>query len=417
MPDNDERVLFRVGTKADYNGLVEKASNILYFITDTGELYKGTVLISTKQRVFNYTTIVPITATAADVFTLAAGANAEKVIGDIVLWRRNGAIMTALWTGTAWVILNESIPAQNVILSNGTNLETALSESALGAVDNETIVNHNNALSLKGFEVEYYVYNNTTQQYNKITVDSTHPWREGLVPRIITYNNDLVFGWVVAEDITALAREVADLQVLNASNTQRISELESTVGSIFTYQGEISDLDDVLTPVNGDVYTVENQNYVWNGTEWVETASILSGYATDAELAIVDNKVTDLANLLGKPAELDSITGEMTPATGLFADYISNVKVGNINLTKTNNTVTLPTFDGTNSGLVPVYTGNANKSSLVLNALGEWVAAGVGGMDSRIGDLTINNIQYNTVEEYVQTAVDAVVLRWETINN
>lgn len=417
MPDNDERVLFKVGTKVDYNELAAKANNVLYFITDTGELYKGTTLISTKQRVFNYTAIVPKTATAQDVFTLAAGANAEKVIGDIVLWRKSGIVMTGLWTGTAWVILNERIAAENVILSNGTNLETALSESALGAVDDETIVNHNNALSLKGFEVEYYMYNNSTQQYVKVTVDSTHPWRDGLVPRIITYNNNLVFGWVVAEDITALAREVADLQVLNASNTQRISALESTVGSIFTYQGETSDLDDVLTPVNGDVYTVDNKNYVWNGTEWIETANVLSGYATDAEVQVVDNKVTALENLLGRPAELDSVSGEMTPATGLFADYISNVKVGNINLVKTNNSVTLPTFDGVSSGLVPIYTGNANKSSLVLNALGEWTTAGVGGMDSRIGDLTINNIQYNTVEEYVQTAVDAVVLRWEAINN
>lgn len=417
MPDNEERVLFRVGTKADYNALEEKLNNILYFITDTGELYKGTTLISTKQRVFNYTAIVPSTATAADVFILAAGADAEKVVGDIVLWRKNNTIMTGLWTGTTWVILNERIAAQNVILSNGKNLETALSESALGAVDDETIVNHNNALSLKGFEVEYYTYNTSTQQYVKVTVDATHPWRDGLVPRIITYNNNLIFGWVVAEDVSALAREVADLQVLNASNTQRISALESTVGSIFTYRGEAEELNE-LSPVNGDVYTVDNKNYVWNGTEWIETADVLSGYATDREVAAVDSKVTTLESLVGKPAELDSVSGEMKPATGLFADYISNVKVGNINLIKTNNTVTLPTFNGVASGLVPVYSGNGNKSSLVLNALGEWVTAGgAGGMDSRIGDLTINNIQYNTVEEYVQTAVDAVVLRWEAINN
>lgn len=37
------KVLFKFGTRADYNALTTKQSNALYFLTDTGELYRGEV--------------------------------------------------------------------------------------------------------------------------------------------------------------------------------------------------------------------------------------------------------------------------------------------------------------------------------------------------------------------------------------
>lgn len=34
-------VLFKFGTRAEYNALTTKADNALYFLTDTGELLRG----------------------------------------------------------------------------------------------------------------------------------------------------------------------------------------------------------------------------------------------------------------------------------------------------------------------------------------------------------------------------------------
>jgi hypothetical protein len=82
----ENRVLFKVGARADYVALEEKASNALYFLVDTGELYKGSTLIASKQRVFHYTGLTPADADAEEVFALAAGPDARKVQGDILIW-------------------------------------------------------------------------------------------------------------------------------------------------------------------------------------------------------------------------------------------------------------------------------------------------------------------------------------------
>jgi hypothetical protein len=59
---------------------------------------------------------------------------------------------------------------------------------------------------------------------------------------------------------------------------------------------------------------------------------------------------------------------------------------------------------------------DGDPSTYVLNAEGDWVEMASFVRDSRIGDLTINNTQYNTVEEYVQGAIEATTVHWESIN-
>ena len=38
-----QKVIFKFGTRAEYNALVTKQANALYFLLDTHELYRGEV--------------------------------------------------------------------------------------------------------------------------------------------------------------------------------------------------------------------------------------------------------------------------------------------------------------------------------------------------------------------------------------
>jgi hypothetical protein len=65
-------------------------------------------------------------------------------------------------------------------------------------------------------------------------------------------------------------------------------------------------------------------------------------------------------------------------------------------------------------GLVPVASNlpeGAQAADYVLNAAGQWILAA----DARIGNLTYNTKQYNTVEEYVAAYVADQELIWEQI--
>ena len=126
----------------------------------------------------------------------------------------------------------------------------------------------------------------------------------------------------------------------------------------------------------------------------------------------------------------------VTPATGLIREVddiketikgitsaggernrIHAIFAGDNELVPNNDTdriVTIPVFTGLSDGLVPVVNNlpdGANASDYVLNGKGQWILAA----DSRIGNLTYKELQYNTVEDYVAAYVDDKELLWEEI--
>lgn len=431
----ENRVLFKVGARADYVALEEKASNALYFLVDTGELYKGSTLIASKQRVFHYTGLTPADADAEEVFALAAGPNARKVQGDILIWTIDDQFQqVAIFDGTEWVPFANKISAEDVMLGNGMTLEDALANAGITAVphvDDETLEQKTSegdtVFSIKGYKSVYYQYDSENDEYVAVTVDALHPWIEGLIPQIISYNNELIFAWVLGATDNSLQERVTNLEdLLNGGVPdtpvgliEKVHNLESIVGSIWDFKGELDTPDqlrDIVNPHKGDVYTVGPNGWCYNGTDWIPMGDLLAGYAQLSDLQQLENKVGTIEDLLGHPETVDD--GSLSPATGLFADVITEIDVdGNILVSDGKGGVTLPVFDGEQAGVVPVPSNiDGDPSTYVLNAEGDWVEMASFVRDSRIGDLTINNTQYNTVEEYVQGAIEATTVHWESIN-
>lgn len=431
----ENRVLFKVGTRADYIALEEKASNALYFLVDTGELYKGSTLIASKQRVFHYTGLTPADAEAEEVFALAAGPNARKVQGDILIWTLDDQFQqVAIFDGTEWVPFANKISAEDVVLGNGMTLEDALANAGITAVphvDDETLEQKTEegdaVFSIKGYKSVYYQYDSENDSYVAVTVDTLHPWIEGLIPQIISYNNELIFAWVLGATDNSLQERVTNLEdILNGGVPdtpvgliEKVHNLESVVGSIWDYKGELDTADqlrDIQNPHKGDVYTVGPNGWCYNGENWVPMGDLLAGYAQLSDLQQLENRVGTIEDLLGRPETVED--GSLSPATGLFADVITEIDVdGNLLVSDGKGGVTFPIFDGEQAGVVPVPSDlDGDPSNYVLNAEGDWVEMSSFTRDNRIGDLTINNTQYNTVEEYVQGAIEATTVHWESIN-
>lgn len=132
-----------------------------------------------------------------------------------------------------------------------------------------------------------------------------------------------------------------------------------------------------------------------------------------AQLKITVNDLNTIVNnhstTIGSTTDQNSILGQLD---NLNKKFISSIKIGNSTLTPNlQHEVTLPTFNGTQVGLVPQMQNNLDsKSNYFLNANGDWATP----IDPRIGNLTYNEIKYNNIQDYV-AAVSADALQWEEL--
>ena len=285
-----EKVLFKFGTSAQYLALENKLDNALYFLTDTGELYKGDQAIA-KSRVYKGTRQLNENNDEA---LLRISADYIPVAGDI-----------------------------GIIINSDNTLDAFIRSS-----DN---------------------------LWNQINTPTS--------------------------------------QLENRLNNLEL--LVNNLGTVFSYRGSVADLSNISNPRNGDVYIVENSEYVWNGSKWIEFGSPidLSNYATK--------------DLIGNPQSsyIDSETGEtiITPATGIYKELFDHAET------------ILPLFNGVKSGLVPIAEATLTekeKAHKVLNALGQWIT--VNDMQEYT---TPDGKKFNNIEEYIEYMVSNYSeLLWESID-
>ena len=116
------KVLFKFGTKAQYLALEEKLDNALYFLTDTGELYKGSKSIAQShvykgEKIGNETSQEALNRIIQDQIT---------VEGDIALIiGNNNTVDTFIKDKNEWTLLNASFDS---ILSRLSNLELLIND-------------------------------------------------------------------------------------------------------------------------------------------------------------------------------------------------------------------------------------------------------------------------------------------------
>lgn len=111
------KVLFKFGTQAQYLALEEKLDNALYFLTDTGELYKGSKSIAQShvykgEKIGNETSQEALNRIVQDYITV------EGDIGLII--GKNNTVDTFIKDQNEWTLLNASF---DDILSRLSNLE------------------------------------------------------------------------------------------------------------------------------------------------------------------------------------------------------------------------------------------------------------------------------------------------------
>ena len=219
-------VKFMRGTPTAFKNLATKDDDTLYFISvegeEVGQLWIGNKLITMS-------TTADGLATYLDELQDVETAGAEN--GNFLGWDTE----KQLW-----------VPK---------SLVDAISEmGGLVDADQKSIVaDDQNILSLKDFGKVYYRYvaeekdeeGNVTVEagYVKQEVDADHPWKEGLEPKVVLDNENLVLGWYEpnSSEFDALKERVEKLEEVAEGLDARVDEVEadvSNLGSALTLLGE-----------------------------------------------------------------------------------------------------------------------------------------------------------------------------------
>ena len=101
---SNAKVIFKFGTKAQYQALATKLDNALYFLTDTGELYRGSVPFG---RAHVYQGLRYNIETNAEAIARIVGQNAKLAFNDLLLLRNNDETVDIfMYIDTGWIKLN-----------------------------------------------------------------------------------------------------------------------------------------------------------------------------------------------------------------------------------------------------------------------------------------------------------------------
>lgn len=267
-------------------------------------------------------------------------------------------INEATGEGTAYIIASEDGRLQKV-------------GSFIGSTDEVTVTTtEDGLLTLMNYGKEYYKWiepvgvagdsDYIEGYYELVVVDADHPWVAELEPRVISLEDgSFSLGWFeqvdpiviqnVTQEITNVTEKVENItqeitevtnilysevdpetgEIINAGLIDRIEENEAGIldlenelskvkeelSSVFNYKGikeNKAALDAVTDMEIGDVWQVGQQEYAWNGTEWIELGLTvnLSGYATEEWVSAQVKTVSDELALVEDDVEANALAIE-----------------------------------------------------------------------------------------------------------
>lgn len=248
-------------------------------------------------------------------------------------------------TSVAYMISNT---AGDLVQVGAVKDEGAVVNPTIG--DDATIVVENDVAKLYGFGQAYYRWDAESAVYVRQEVTEEYPWKEGLEPRVVLYNEEYVLGWFEAspeieneiadvaasvealedklnaeledstdaesgEKVLGLKSRVTNLEtdVVNleqaVANTYTKEEVNERVAGLFHFKDAVEELPE--SAEEGDVYQVGDKEWVWNGEDWVELGFTvdLTNYATKAHVT------EQLANYATKTY----VTEQLTPVSDQVA--------------------------------------------------------------------------------------------------
>lgn len=285
-------VVFKIGTRAQFDALAEKNPNALYFLTDTHEIYRGADGMAQNSYRSDIKTVE-----ASDLEVIQRYYDNNKsngihpVKGDVF------AVKTH--------IVDEKY-AQSVYMYDGAVWQSISSTVNIEGDNLSIEVNENNVIALKNFGKRFYKFIEETEEapshYELVEVDEQNPWDAGLEPKVTLENGNYVIGWYqpnlvtaegVQDQVTAVQGTVADVQ-----NT--VNETKQEVNTVKT---EVSGLDEILNGTEdnpgGLVGEVEDIADILYGTEGespvpglIENVETLEGAIADVEENLSKNYYT-----------------------------------------------------------------------------------------------------------------------------
>lgn len=225
-----------------------------------------------------------------------------------------------------------------VIQENGTLTEVGSATDG----DDKTIILEDGVLGLYDYGKRYYRWISGEDEqpgHHELTeVSEEYPWKAGLEPKVVLSGSDLVIGWYepnpttiegVNSQVNTLTQTVTELQTnitntitpsiealeaavgtpagdsaatglykeIDDTKTELQAEINSKVAGAFHFRGEASRFEDgvlyhmvedseqAITASAGDVYQLNDKEYAYDGTEWVELGFSLdlSNYYTKVQ--------------------------------------------------------------------------------------------------------------------------------------
>ena len=381
MAKTKQKVLFRFGSRAEYDALAEKDSNSLYFLLDTNELYRGEVPIGIShyyngvvqtnetfhhavQRILDEKTPIP-----NDLLNLVATDGIE----DLYIYLDDGT----------WKQLNATVRGESVLFSDGDTLEEKLqSINQFLSIDENVLEIDGDVLTIRDYGKQYYEFipevpaegiegqpgyvPAVPAHYELVIVDENHPWPEGLSPRT---NSEGSISWYMP----------------NLSTLEGINDTVASLQDLIQQVIEVNDQQtETLESLQQDLLTLHD-------------LQVVVGEMGDP------NEGTESTGLIKRVEDLENLTGANL-----------TIKLNGNTLVPVNGVVNIPLFGADHDGAVPKF--DSAVQSIEEANLKHVHLSPVGWNDS-IGDLTFNHIQYNTVSEYVDARIEDSTLQWETMND
>ena len=121
-------VVFKYGTRAQYDALQTKATNALYFLEDTGEIYRGTVPLARGNHYEGIFTAEDVNDNGVIARVLGA---TPALKDDIFVVKRliagdKYSYTSYIYTGTNWAAMDGNYNAENVYFDENITITTAV---------------------------------------------------------------------------------------------------------------------------------------------------------------------------------------------------------------------------------------------------------------------------------------------------
>ena len=265
-------VRFYRGSPEAYANVI-KNDDTLYFVyssdSDKGSLYLGDRLIS--GNVSNITDLEDLIITELQdkqilQYDIAKSAWVNKSIREAI------GIMTGATEdaqGSIGLVPAPGIGEQNLFLRGD---GVWASPVTLSPTDNKSITTVDNVLTLKDFGVKYYRQVEATgseetgdfvpAHYEAQIVDDTHPWLEGLEPKVVNDSGNLIIGWFepnleLSKKVEKLTLKVDEVNILANDNKEQIIKLNGSVNNITDLLNGKADASNVYTKAEVDTKILE----------------------------------------------------------------------------------------------------------------------------------------------------------------